>query len=416
MKWHRTGGIGVMNWLAAGLVCVVGSAAVLIAGCESEAGGSPPPPPTVEVATPTTQQVTDYFQYTGFLEAMEQVDIRARVPGFLESVDFEESSAVEAGQVLFTIEKEPYEVAVGRARADLARAESALSLAEANRARTQQAFDADAANELELIADEAAVKQAEAEVLAAEQMLEGAELDLSYTDVVTPLSGRVDRNYVDVGNLVGGETATLLARVVVLDPVRVSFDVSESIALKYLSAGEDGSVNGDSPTVEVGLADEDGFPHAGLIDFVDSVVDQSTGTLLVRAVLPNPTGKLYPGLFARIRVPWDVRENAVVIHEEAVGTGLDGKYVLVADETDTVSRRSVELGERQDGGLIVVLEGLTIDDTYIVRGLQKARPGSKVTVEPFDDGTQSEPSGESEEPVEAADQSGETQAEDGGAS
>ncbi|MEN1705194.1 MAG: efflux RND transporter periplasmic adaptor subunit [Planctomycetota bacterium] len=192
-----------MNWLAAGLVCVVGSAAVLIAGCESEAGGSPPPPPTVEVATPTTQQVTDYFQYTGFLEAMEQVDIRARVPGFLESVDFEESSAVEAGQVLFTIEKEPYEVAVGRARADLARAESALSLAEANRARTQQAFDADAANELELIADEAAVKQAEAEVLAAEQMLEGAELDLSYTDVVTPLSGRVDRNYVDVGNLVG---------------------------------------------------------------------------------------------------------------------------------------------------------------------------------------------------------------------
>ncbi|MEN1705193.1 MAG: efflux RND transporter periplasmic adaptor subunit [Planctomycetota bacterium] len=192
--------------------------------------------------------------------------------------------------------------------------------------------------------------------------------------------------------------------------------MSESIALKYLSAGEDGSVNGDSPTVEVGLADEDGFPHAGLIDFVDSVVDQSTGTLLVRAVLPNPTGKLYPGLFARIRVPWDVRENAVVIHEEAVGTGLDGKYVLVADETDTVSRRSVELGERQDGGLIVVLEGLTIDDTYIVRGLQKARPGSKVTVEPFDDGTQSEPSGESEEPVEAADQSGETQAEDGGAS
>ncbi|MEO1535971.1 MAG: efflux RND transporter periplasmic adaptor subunit, partial [Planctomycetota bacterium] len=164
------------------------------------------------------------------------------------------------------------------------------------------------------------------------------------------------------------------------------------------SAGEDGSVNGDSPVVEVGLADEDGFPHEGRIDFVDSVVDQSTGTLLVRAVLPNPTGKLYPGLFARIRVPWDERENAVCIFEEAVGTGLDGKYVLVVDETNTVTRRAVQLGERQDGGLLAVLDGLTPEDTYIVRGVQKARPGSTVAPEPFGD----EAPESAEPPAEAA--------------
>ena len=373
--------------LAAGLFAAM-------SGCaDSGNDASPPPPPTVEVATPQIRSVTEYFNYTGTLESVAQVEIRARVTGFLEEVRFDESTDVEAGEVLFAIEREPYEVEVGLAKAALARAEAQRSLAEARLARVEEAFAAQAASELEKLEAEAGLEQADADVLAAKEELAAAELDLSYTLVESPISGRVDRNYVDPGNLVGREGATLLARVVTLDPMRVSFDVSESIALQYLAAGDDGSVDNESPPVEVGLADEDGFPHPGRVDFVDSILDESTGTLRVRAVLPNPTSKLYPGLFARIRVPWETRENAVLVFEEAVGTGLEGKFLLVLDDTNTVSRRSITLGERQGDGTIVVLEGLEAGETYIVRGLQKARPGAPVDPKPFGEEAESEADG-----------------------
>jgi len=354
-----------------------------LAGCGSGSEAEPPPPPVVEVATPTERAVTEYFHYTGSLESVATVEIRARVSGFLEEVLFQESTNVEAGDVLFTIEKAPYEVEVRRAEAELARMEAAQSLAEARLARVKRAAEANAANELEVIEVQAEVDEAAAEVHAAEERLNRARLDLSYTDVRTPIAGRVDRNYVDAGNLVGSGEPTLLARVVTMNPVRVSFDISETIALRYLSSGDDGSVDGSAPPVAVGLADEEGFPHPGVVDFVDNVLDSETGTLRVRAQLPNPTGKLYPGLFARIRVPWEVRENTVVIHEEAVGTGLEGKYVLTLGDGDVVARRPVTLGERLDDGTIAVTDGLSPDERYIVRGLQKARPGAPVTPRPF---------------------------------
>lgn len=342
----------------------------------------------VEVASPEARTVTEYFSYTGTLESVETVEVRARVGGYLTSVEFTESTNVEAGDVLFTIEKDQYEIAVGRAEAALARAEAAQTLAETRLRRTEDAFEDGAATDIELVEEQANLKQAQADVMTARQNLAEAQLNLSYTDVRTPISGRVDRHYVDEGNLVGRDEPTLLARIVMLDPMHVWFDVSESIALQYLSKGEDGSVDQDSPPVEVGLADEAGFPHAGQVDFVDSVVDESTGTLRVRAVLANTTGKLYPGLFARIRVPWETREDAIVIREEAIGTGLEGKYVLVVDETGLVQRRSVTLGERQGDGAIVVLGGLTHEDRYVVRGVQKARPGSVVDAQPFGPGAE----------------------------
>lgn len=351
-------------------------------GC-SEQAPEPPPPPLVEVTQPTTRDITEYFHYTGTLEPSATAEIRARVGGFLESIDFEESTKVESGQVLFTIEKAPYEIAVGQAEAEVARAEAAKSLAEARLSRTQQAFDADAANEIELIEEQANLQQAEAELLAAKESLEAAKLDLSYTDVSTPITGLIDRFYIDEGNLVGRDGPTLLATVVTLDPVRVTFDVSETIALRYLADGRDTPEEAGFPPVAVALADEEGFPHAGRVDFADNQLDEATGTLTVRAELPNPTQKLYPGLFARIRVPWDTIEDAVLIHEEAVGTGLEGKYVFVLGEGNVVSRQPVTLGERQDDGLVAVLEGLEGTETYIVRGLQKARPGSPVTPKPF---------------------------------
>lgn len=378
------------DW-AARSVLIAGIYLALIAmcsGCDESQSASSRPPPKVEVATPAQRSVTEYFYYTGTLEPVEFVQLRARVGGVLEKIHFEESSDVEQGDVLFTIEKEPYELAVGQARAALERARAARQLADVRVQRLEQALQGQAANELEVFEQRARLQQAEADVFAAEEALKAAELDLSYTDVRSPISGRIDRHYIDQGNLVGaqlasGGVATLLASVVTLDPVHVRFDVSEAIALRYLDAGRDGSRERAYPPVQLSLADEQGYPHAGRVDFVDNQLDDSTGTLQVRAVLDNPTGKLYPGLFARIRVPWQQRENALCVHQEAVATGLEGKYLLIVGEDDVVERRPVTLGERQDDGTIVVLEGISADETYIVRGVQKARPGAPVSPQPF---------------------------------
>ena len=381
--WVRRGWRGVA-------ACGVGSLLVLAAaGCDPpQAAAPPPPPPNVEVATPETRTITEYFFYTGTLEPVDFVEIRARVGGELQAINFEESSSVEEGDVLFVIEKEPYELAVGQARASLERAEAAEGLAEVRVQRYEDAFARQAANEFELIEERAKLKQAQADVLAAAEALKAAELDLSYTDVKSPITGRSDRHFVDRGNLVGaqlagGGEATLLATVVTMDPIHVSFDVSEAIALQYLDQGDRGEAGPDYPPIELALADEDDYPHAGRVDFVDNQLDGSTGTLLVRAELDNPTRKLFPGLFARIRVPWQQREDALCVVEEAVGTGLEGKFLLIVGEGNMVERRPVVLGERQDDGTIVVLEGLAAGETYIVRGLQKARPGAPVTPTPF---------------------------------
>ncbi|MEL7087314.1 MAG: efflux RND transporter periplasmic adaptor subunit, partial [Planctomycetota bacterium] len=352
-----------------------------IVGCGQSEEEPPPPPAVVVVDTPQRRDVTSYYYYTGNLEAFDTNQIRARVPGFLTAKHFEPSTRVEAGTKLFTLEKEPYEIAVQSARAALRAAEADRELARVERDRIQEAFDRDAANDRELQTFISQFERAEAEVLAARAALRQAELDLSYTDVTSAIAGQVDRELVDVGDLVGMDGPTLLTTVVRKDPIYVLIDVSEAIVLEYVERGKTGDVGEDAepPTIEVSREnDGDDFPYVGQIDFVDSSVGADTATLTVRGVLPNPDFELFPGTFVRARVPYGKTQDAVLIPENALGTSLDGKFVLTVDDDNTVHRVPVELGERQSDGLIVVNAGLEGHERIVVRGLQKARPGETV--------------------------------------
>jgi RND family efflux transporter MFP subunit len=356
------------------------------AGCGGPNESGPPPPPAVEVATPERRDVTSYYHYTGNLESIASVEVRARVSGILEAMHFEVSSPVAAGDKLFTIETAPYDIGVESARAAVQSAEAAVELAALERDQIQEAFDRQAANERELQKYITALKSAEAQLLSARAQLRDAELQRAYADVNAPIAGRVGRDLVDVGALVGVSEPTLLTTVVQMDPIYVYVDVSERIVLEYLEQHHSGRVDREGapppPPIEVARAsDPDGaFPFTGQIDYVDNVVDEATGTLRVRGTISNEDGRLFPGLFVRARVPYGQIEDAVVIREDALGADLTGKYVLVVDDQNLVERRSVTLGDRAEDGMIVVTEGLTGDERYVTAGIQKARPGAPVTI------------------------------------
>jgi len=368
-------------------VALATTAALTATGCggpHDEQG--PPPPPAVEVASPERRDVTSYYHYTGNLEAIASVEVRARVSGVLEAMNFEVSSPVEQGAKLFTIEPAAYDIGVQSAEASVKSAEAAVELATIEKDQVQEAFDKQAANERELQKFITALKTAEAELLAAEAALRDAKLQRDYADVVAPIAGRVGRNLVDVGALVGVGEPTLLTTVVQMDPIHVYVDVSERIVQEYLNQDRDGNINGDDapppPPIEIARSsDAPGeFPFGGMIDYVDNVVDESTGTLRVRGSIPNAEGRLFPGLFVRARVPYDTVENAVLVREDALSTDLTGKFLLVVGENNIVERRTVTLGDKTDDGYIVVTAGMTGDETYVTQGIQKARPGSPVTI------------------------------------
>lgn len=373
-----------------GLVFILAAVTSLV-GCGGGNEQGPPPPPAVEIATPVRRDVTSYYHYTGNLEAIASVEVRARVSGELQAMHFEASSPVAAGDKLFTIEPASYDIGIQAAEASVKTAEAAVELAALERSQVQEAFDKQAANERELQKYITALKTAEAQKLAAEASLANAKLQREYADVVAPIAGRVDRNMVDVGNLVGIGEPTLLTTVVQMDPIHVYVDVSERIVQEYLNKDRNGKVNGDDgpppPPIEIARSsDDDGtYPFNGMIDYVDNVVDESTGTLRVRGSIPNTERKLFPGLFVRARVPYDVVENAVLVREDALGTDLTGKYVLVVGEKNIIEQRAVALGEKTDDGYIVVTQGLDGSERYVTVGIQKARPGAPVTIRPSKD-------------------------------
>lgn len=341
------------------------------------------PPSTVTVAHPVRQSVTDYHEFTGQTEAVESAEIRARVRGFLQKIDFQEGTEVQQGALLYEIDPREYEAAVAKAQADVAKAQAQLALAQSEEQRTARLRSTNAVTEEEYQQRVATRQQAEAAVKQAQAALALADLDLSYTKIVAPIAGRVSRTRVTVGNLVGYSEPTLLTTVVRLDPIYVYFDAPERNFLEYqelIRKQEAATAEQRKVPLEVELETERDFPHRGVIDFRESRVDATTGTVTIRGVLPNSDRMLVPGLFARIRVPVGAPHDELLVPDAAVASDQRGEYVLAVKGDNTVEYRAVTTGHSKDG-LTVVSKGLSETDWVIVNGVQKARPGSPVAPE-----------------------------------
>ena len=355
------------------------AALATVAGCKEQALPPPPPPPKVTIEKPVMREVQDYKDFTGTVRAVETAEIRARVAGTLEEMLFEPSAIVNEGDVLFHIEPETYQAAFDEAEASLAAARSELVSATSDLERVEQAIKSNAVSVQDVDRARAARDQADAGVLAAQARLDKATIDLEYTKVRTPISGQVSRNFVDPGNLVGQTEATLLTTVTKIQPINVYFDAPEGIVLKMLEHEREGEIPA-KPIVTVATAGDEGFPHEGLIDYVDNTVDAATGTIELRAELPNENNYLFPGLFVRVRGLGPKRE-AFVINERALAADLGGKYIMVVGDDDVVEQRYVTLGAVQDDGTVIVEEGVDGTERYIVEGLMRARPGLPVDAE-----------------------------------
>ena len=331
--------------------------------------------PMVVVQTPKVQDVENYYEFTGNAEAIEQVDIRARVAGFLTSVDFVDGADVNQGDLLFTIEPNSYQAKRDSAQAQLLSSQAELQRAQVDCERIEKAIRANAVSKQELTTKQADRDKANAQVMAASADLKNAELNLSYTRIVSPFAGRVSRRFVTPGNLVGAGEMTLLATIEKIQPLYIYFNISEDILSRDFPSYDPGK--SEKPRFQVGLGGQEDYPYEGFLDYIDNKVVQSTGTILVRGQIPNTDKKLLPGAFVRVRVPTGIKKDALLISEQAVNSDLGGKYVLAVDSNNIVQNRPIQLGQKV-GDKIVVLSGLSRDDRYIISGLHMARPGSPV--------------------------------------
>jgi multidrug efflux system membrane fusion protein len=356
--------------------------ALVVAGCGTQAAESAGPPPAeVDVASVVTRTVRPWDEFTGRIAAVESVELRPRVSGYIERVAYAEGQEVSKGDLLFVIDPRPYQAQLAQAQAQLERARSEASLAHTQDARAQRLIDAKAISREDFESRHAASASSNAAVRAAEAAVASARLNLQFTEIRAPISGRAGRALVTVGNLAQTD-ATLLTTLVSLDPMVVYFDSDEQTYLRYQAQAGGGA---EHNPVRVGLANETDFPHAGTVDFVDNQVDPNTGTIRARAVLPNPDRVLTPGLFARVRLQSSDDLAAVLIDDKAVLTDQDRKYVYVVGADHTAQRRDITLGSVVDG-LRVVTTGLKPADQVVVEGVQRVFfPGMpvKATVVPM---------------------------------
>jgi multidrug efflux system membrane fusion protein len=368
-----------------GLSPVLVVLAGLLAGCEEKqaAPQAAVAPPPVTIAQPVKRTITDWDEFTGRFDAVQQVQVRARVGGFIVAVEFRDGAFVKAGDLLYLIDARPFEAVAAQADGQLsdARAKVELAKRELDRALTLQQSQ----NVAENIVDQRrqALQAARAAEMQAEGSLKAAQLNVEFTHVLAPIGGRVSRHLVDVGNLVQGSegSATLLTSIVALDPIYIYFDMDETTYLKYnrlWSEGKRPSSRDNPNPVQVSLTGETKPSHEGKVDFLDNQMDTSTGTLRGRAVIPNKDLSILPGQFGRVRLIASAPYEALLVPDSAVATDQARKIVFVVKDDNTVEAKPVTLGPL-DEGLRVVRDGLKADDRVVVDGLQRARVGAKVT-------------------------------------
>ncbi len=373
------------------LLLVVGAAALLYhywgfwKGAETAA--APPPPPAVTVAKPLVKEMMEWNDFTGQFEARESVEVRPRVSGYLESVNFVDGQLVKKGDLLFVIEPKPFELALQTAKAQQSQTEAQLQLAKAQLDRTAQLRQKDYATQETYDERVAQVNIATASRDAAIAAVNQAQLNLDYTHITAPVSGRMGRHEVSVGNLItGGITGstTLLTTIVSLDPIWLSFNVSEGDGMTYkrlVQKGEIKSARDNAIEVQGQLMDEKQWTLKGIIDFVDNQYDRSSGTIRVRAAFANPNLFITPGQFGRVRVPMSQFKPTLLVPDAAVVTDQSVKLLFTVSADGTVVPKTVELGPVTDNNLRIIRTGLTPDDSVIISGLLRARPGQKVTPE-----------------------------------
>ena len=368
-------------------VMVAATLAVLAAMPALAQDGPPAQPPTVTVSNPLVQELVEWQEFTGQFDAVGYVEVRARISGYLDSIHFEDGQIVEQGDLLFVIDPRPFESALAAATAQHASAEARADLARQQLARAESLLEN--RNISEAIFDERVqeVRVAEAGVQEAEAAVIAAELDLDYTRITAPISGRIGREEITVGNLVLGGAAgaaTMLTTIVSLDPIHFNFDMSESNYLSYqraIQGGQLSSHRNGGVEVEAKLFDEDAWPYEGRIDFVDNVVDRTSGTIQLRASFPNEDLFLTPGQFGRLRLPASPLYAAVLLPDEAILSDQDRRIVMTVDDDNIVVPKVVRPGPRELG-LRVIRSGLEPTDRVIINGLIRARPGAPVTPEP----------------------------------
>src|SRR5258708_3186847 len=357
----------------------------VLAGCDSKPiAGSAPPPPTVTVSQPLQKSITEWDEYTGRFTALETVEIRARVSGFIDSVHFHEGQIVKKDDLLFVIDQRPYQIAGEQAKADIERAQAKLDIATQDVNRATPLLKSQTLTEREFDTRKSIQRDASGQLAAANAALKQAALNLEWTEVRAPIAGRISDKRVDAGNLIsGGQTgATLLSVIVSIDPIHFVFDGSEADFLHYLRLAAAGTrpSSRDAPNpVAVRLADETGYSHQGRMDFVDNAINPKTGTIRGRAIFDNKDGFLTPGFFGRLRL-FGGTHDALLIPDSAIASDQANKIVFTVAEDGTGGTKRVELGPIVDGRR-VVRSGLAATDRIVIDGLPRARPGQKVKAE-----------------------------------
>jgi len=370
------------GWVAAGLAVAL---ALLAGACRQKSG--PPAasqPPAVTANQPIQRELIEWDEYPGRLDAVDMVEVRARVSGYLQSVHFKDGTEIGKGDLLFVIDPRPYQAELDRAEANLRQAQTRLELTANELARAERLVKSKTISEEEADTRSKAKREAEAALESARASVAAAKLNIEYTHITSPITGRIGRKLITEGNLVNGNqgVSTLLTTIVSLDPIYCYFDPDERSVLKYqqlIREGKGENIRDGKEVCELELANETGYPHKGVLDFMDNRVDPSTGTLRIRGVFPNPGPNrfLQPGFFARVRVPGSTKYRALLIPDQAVGTDQGQKYAYVVNDRDEVEYRQVKLGPSTDG-LRIVREGIQAGDWVVVDGLMSIRPGAKV--------------------------------------